>query len=1255
MEVREPDGVTVAMGEPVAASVAEPPRIVRLDESVVNRIAAGEVIQRPVSAVKELVENSLDAGSTSISVVVKDGGLKLIQVSDNGHGIRSEDLPILCERHTTSKLSAYEDLQSIKSMGFRGEALASMTYVGHVTVTTITEGQMHGYRVSYRDGVMEHEPKPCAAVRGTQIMVENLFYNMIARRKTLQNANDDYTKIVDLISRFAIHNSSVSFSCRKHGVNRADVHTVTTLSKLDAIKTIYGISVARDLMEITASDDNPSQSIFEMNGFISNANYTAKKTTMILFINDRLVECTALKRAIEVVYSSTLPKASRPFIYMSIKLPSEHVDVNIHPTKREVSLLNQESLIETIQNAVESKLMNCNTTRTFQTQTVSCAPASNFTARKDTQISPASGTKSQKVPVNQMVRTDSRDPFGRLHAYWQDCPASQHEKKSDLASVRIAVRQRRNPRESADLTSIHELLNEIDQNIHPGLLEIVKSCTYIGLADEVFALLQHNTHLYLVNVVNVSKELMYQQVIRRFAHFNAIQLSEPAPLPELLILALKDEDLDSGGDNDDELRKKIAEMNTELLKQKGEMLEEYFCININQEGNLTRLPVILEQHTPDMDHIPEFLLSLANDVDWENEKECFQAISAVLGNFYAMHPPVLPNPAGNGIEYYKKIKDKAVSIDDAGNELTGTDNHGQDDLDQELLAEAETAWAQREWNIQHVLFPSMRLFLKPPKSMATDGTFIQVIFSRCLIRSRFAMATAAAFADRATSDVLIGPDWATNMELCDIINTDPGQGKDALKILKKRLGSKNPKIQLLALFVLETLSKNCGDNVHQQIVERDILHEMVKIVKKKPDLNVREKILVLIDTWQEAFGGAGGKYTQYHAAYQELRAMGVEFPPHTENTAAIFTPPQTHPLAYQPATSAYENMAIESSLQSDVSAFSLQDIQNVRGIADVLSEMLNALDPKNPEDLRQEVIVDLVEQCHSYKKHVMLLVNNTGDEELLFQGLALNDDLQLVLERHDDMSKGTAPSVRAPVASTVPLVNVIHEDDQLEDDFSELSLRTSRDNATAHGREASTAKSPSPFLPPPQPSKPISTDTSRVNYLSGDVFRSELALDAPANPPVSPATLSPVIPSASAPSLESDELPRCDEPLQAAKFSTDQLPKVPREPQPSGLLPPPPSKYGQRQQFFEQQKHGLSGGDPGVSFNGSVDQNWSFHSNQENTSLGPKHDQQHLEGQNMSPSARQTKPEDALFKDLVDFAKAKSSSPTKPSNSRRTR
>lgn len=740
MEIDEIQEVQVEELSPLPAVVKEPPMIHRLDESVVNRIAAGEVIQRPVSAVKELIENSLDADSTSINVVVKDGGLKLIQVSDDGHGIRYEDLPILCERHTTSKLCKFEDLQSIKSMGFRGEALASMTYVGHVTVTTITKGLLHGYRVSYRDGVMEHEPKACAAVKGTQIMIENLFYNMTARRKTLQNSADDYPKIVDLLSRFAIHHINVSFSCRKHGAARADVHSVATASRLDAIRSVYGVSVARNLMKMEVSDNDPSSSVFEMDGFISNSNYVAKKITMVLFINDRLVECSALKRAIEIVYAATLPKASKPFIYMSVLLPPEHVDVNVHPTKREVSLLNQEVIIEKIQSAVESKLRNSNEARTFQEQVVDPSPSSPMLRSKDSPINPsASGTKLQKVPVHKMVRTDSLDPAGRLHAYLQVKPPSHHENNSSLTSVRSSIRQRRNPKEAADLTSIQELIDDIDNKCHSALLDIVRHCTYIGMADDVFALLQHNTHLFLANIVTLSKELMYQQVLRRFAHFNAIQLSDPAPLPELIMLALKEEDVDPECNEKDELKEKIAEMNTELLKNKSEMLEEYFCIYVDSQGNLSRLPVILDQYTPDMDRVPEFVLCLGNDVDWEDEKSCFQSIAAALGNFYAMHPPLLPNPSGDGLQIYKRRKPFRSPQAEENSMKNTEDRIMEDENEHELISEAETAWAQREWSIQHVLFPSMRLFFKPPTSMATNGTFVQVasleklykIFERC--------------------------------------------------------------------------------------------------------------------------------------------------------------------------------------------------------------------------------------------------------------------------------------------------------------------------------------------------------------------------------------------------------------------------------------------------------------------------------------------------------------------------------------------
>ncbi|VAI77020.1 unnamed protein product [Triticum turgidum subsp. durum] len=196
--------------------------------------------------------------------------------------------------------------------------------------------------------------------------------------------------------------------------------------------------------------------------------------------------------------------------------------------------------------------------------------------------------------------------------------------------------------------------------------------------------------------------------------------------------------------------------------------------------------------------------------------------------------------------------------------------------------------------------------------------------------------------DRATSESLIGPDWSLNLEICDILNHDPSQAKDVVKSIKKRIGHKNSKIQLLALTLLETLIKNCGDFVHMHVAERDILHEMVKIVKKKPDYHVKEKILILIDTWQEAFGGARARYPQYYAAYQEL--LG----------------------------------------------------------------------------LRQEVIVDLVDQCRSYKQRVVQLVNTTSDEELLSQGLSLNDDLQRVLAKHDAIAAGIAVRVEKPKPPQAP-------------------------------------------------------------------------------------------------------------------------------------------------------------------------------------------------------------------------------------------
>ncbi|XP_067888372.1 DNA mismatch repair protein Mlh1 isoform X3 [Heterodontus francisci] len=653
--------------------MAAPGVIRRLEETVVNRIAAGEVIQRPANAIKEMVENSLDAKSTNIQVTVKDGGLKLIQIQDNGTGVRKEDLEILCERFTTSKLQKFEDLASIATYGFRGEALASISHVAHVTVTTKTADGKCAFRASYCDGRLKASPKPCAGNQGTQITVEDLFYNIATRRKALKNPSDEYSRIVEVMSRYAIHNSGVSFAVKKQGETVADVRTLPNASTLDNIRTIFGNAVSRELIEVCLEDPKFA---FKMKGYISNANYSVKKCIFLLFINHRLVESSALRKAIETVYVAYLPKNTHPFLYLSLEILPQNVDVNVHPTKHEVHFLHEDSIIESVQQHVESKLLGSNSSRTYFTQTLMPGPAisSSDFVKPSTASSSAVPGSSDKPYAHQMVRTDSKEQ--KMDAFLQPinrpqagppttasadggtgCQDSEMEDLSDFDLLAVekagssaktvekslhpcndnsfnVPSRKRSRADSPDevkevnsnrdmtaahlpkrriinLTSILTLREEISSQNHTGLQDMLQNHSFIGCVNPQWALVQYQTKLYLINTTKLSQELFYQILIYDFGNFGVLRLSNPAPLYELAMLAL--DSPESGWTEEDGPKEGLAEYIVDFLKSKSEMLQDYFSIGIDEEGNLTGLPLLLENYVPALEGLPMFILRLATE------------------------------------------------------------------------------------------------------------------------------------------------------------------------------------------------------------------------------------------------------------------------------------------------------------------------------------------------------------------------------------------------------------------------------------------------------------------------------------------------------------------------------------------------------------------------------------------------------------------------------------------------------------------
>lgn len=348
--------------------------------------------------------------------------MTFLQITDNGHGIRKEDLAIVCERFTTSKLTSYEDLNSIHTFGFRGEALASITHVAQVTLLSRTSDAPCAYRARYRDSKLvplntgdKAEPKPSAGVQGTTITVEDLFHNMPTRRAAFKNSSEEYQRILDVVTKYSIlyGDRGVGFVCKKQGQAVPDLHTAASASTVDNIRTAYGAEVARELLDLCFTQDDYAASggaadvsaqalRYAVRGKVTNANYSHRKAQSVLFINGRLVESASIRKAVESVYSELLPKHAHPFVFLAVDMPGEAVDVNVHPTKREVHFLFEDVFLTQLCFMLRRTMQRGNDSRSFKVQTI--LPAASFAApTPPAPLASAAALPPISVPVSALV------------------------------------------------------------------------------------------------------------------------------------------------------------------------------------------------------------------------------------------------------------------------------------------------------------------------------------------------------------------------------------------------------------------------------------------------------------------------------------------------------------------------------------------------------------------------------------------------------------------------------------------------------------------------------------------------------------------------------------------------------------------------------------------------------------------------------------------------------------------------------------
>ena len=477
-----------------------------LDGETINKIAAGEVVERPSSVVKELVENAIDAGATAITIEIQDGGISFVRITDNGSGMEREDIAMAFLRHSTSKIRSSEDLQTIHSLGFRGEALSSISAVAQVELLTKTAHAMTGCR--YRiDGGVEKSMEDIGCPDGTTFIVRQLFYNTPARRKFLKSNMTEAGYISDLIARLAMSHPEVSFKFINNRQNR--LHTSGNGRLKDILYHIYGRDISSNLLPVEAERDN-----IQMTGFIGKPIICrGNRSYENYFINGRYIKSPIITQAIEDAYKTFTMVHKFPFAVLHFALDTAELDVNVHPTKMEVRFSNGQELYRFVYETLRNILFG----RELIPE-VKPSEAKIWEAPK-TVSQPASSKPIQKSAVQ---------------------PA--HSEKPEEKKEKLPEPFEKNRLEARKSSLVEEKTQQYEL-FETGLLTKEARIRHklIGQVFETYWIVEYDGKLFIIDQHAAHEKVLYEKLMKRFKESQPmIQMLQP---PIVLTLSMTEVDL----------------------------------------------------------------------------------------------------------------------------------------------------------------------------------------------------------------------------------------------------------------------------------------------------------------------------------------------------------------------------------------------------------------------------------------------------------------------------------------------------------------------------------------------------------------------------------------------------------------------------------------------------------------------------------------------------------------------------------------